>query len=121
MRGSRFSTGRLLIGISLIGLGIAGCGDRQDGVDETKRRGDLIVQALNKYYAVKKQYPATLDDLCPQYLREIPGPTWGLEAWIYEPRKSDFQLQVNETSRTGDGDSYWLRFEGEKWGWQMGD
>jgi hypothetical protein len=90
-------------------------------VDETKRRGDVVIQALNNFHADHGRFPRSLAELSPQYLEEIPEPDWGLRRWLYEPDGSDFYLRVNETEHTGDGDSHWLRYEGDKSGWRMGD
>jgi hypothetical protein len=106
--------GAIFIGARTLGLPTA-------SVDETTRRGDVLVQALNKYRADHGRFPRSLAELSPQYLKEIPQPDWGLRRWIYEPSESDFYLKVNETEHTGDGDSHWLRYEGEKSGWRMGD
>jgi hypothetical protein len=90
-------------------------------VDETKRRGDVLIQALNKYHADNGRFPSALAELSPRYLKEIPEPDWGLRRWLYEASESDFYLQVNETERTPDGDSHWLRYDGEISRWRMGD
>jgi hypothetical protein len=97
-----------------------GCSSESQ-LTETRRRGDLVVVALEQFQQDHGRYPASLDELRPQYLREILPPTWGLKTWLYETTANNYKFGVNESARTGDGDSLWLRYEGEKHGWQMGD
>ena len=40
---------------------------------------------------------------------------------IDESNGKEFTLRVDESVHTGDGNSRWLRYQGEKWGWQIGD
>lgn len=101
-------------------LCVAGCG-RRHGLEETERRGDTIIVALEKYFADQAQYPPFLNDLTPQYLQEVPAPTWGLETWEYSTTGNEFLLGVNESTNTGDGDAFWFRYLGEEHGWQTGD
>jgi hypothetical protein len=89
--------------------------------DETIRRGDIIVQALNKYYANHHQYPALLTDLSPRYLEDIPAPTWGLQMWKYTSLPNEFEIGVDESNSTGNGDALWLKYLGPRLGWQTGD
>lgn len=79
------------------------------------------MNALKRYHADHGQYPATLDDLTPHYLQEIPPPTWGLRTWYYSPNATSFQIGVDESKYTGDGNSHWFRYLGDKHGWQTGD
>lgn len=69
-------TGLLL---SLIALALTAC-LRSGSLKETRRRGDVIVQALERHHAEHSQYPATLTELCPKYLNRIPPPAWGMRA-----------------------------------------
>jgi hypothetical protein len=98
----------------------AGCSNESQ-LNETRRRGDLVVVALSKFQRDHGRYPASLDELRPKYLCEIPLPTWGLKAWHYATSREGYEFGVNESVRTGDGDSTWLRYEGQNHGWQMGD
>ena len=89
--------------------------------DETKNRGDIVIQALEQFKATNGIYPATLGELTPSYLKEIPLPKWGLQQWIYERKTTgDFNLQVNESIHTGDGNARYLRYY-KKEGWGTGD
>jgi len=113
----------VLIGTAAIACVLAIYASR-GSIKETTRRGDIIVQALNKYRADHNRYPASLVELCPHYLVTIPAPDWGLRAWDYKPDPTStagFDLGVNETERTADGSSRWLRYFGPQFGWDTGD
>lgn len=57
---------------------------RDEGrLEESKDRGVVIVEALQRYHADQGIYPAELNDLVPQYAPRIEEPTWGLERWRY--------------------------------------
>jgi type II secretory pathway pseudopilin PulG len=105
----------------LSSLVFAGCSNSQPQLKETEQRGNKIIQALKRYRTDTGDYPKTLVELSPKYLQEIPLPTWGLKEWIYEADANSFNLQVNETIYTGDGNSHWFRYLGEMHGWQTGD
>jgi hypothetical protein len=96
----------------------AGCSDKRR-IDETKRTGNQVIQALEQFRSDRGHYPKSLSDLSPKYLRELPAPTWGVKKWQYEANKGEFTLRVDESVHTGDGDSRWLRYQGKGWG--MGD
>jgi hypothetical protein len=125
VRGRQFALVWLLIAAlvsSAVLLGALRFSGSSGSIDETVRRGNIIIQALNKYHEDRGQFPATLTDLRPEYLKEIPTPDWGLRAWKYgREAGTSFYLGVDETKYTGDGDSRWLRYDGPKWGWQEGD
>jgi len=53
------------------------------GVAQTKQRGDVICHAIDAYRAKTGKYPARLEDLQPEFLREIPQPTVGHKQWNY--------------------------------------
>ena len=65
-------------------------------VDESKRRGDLVVQAIELYQNENDEYPQQLDDLVPKYIGTLPLPTAGACKWEY--------------SRSTEPRGYWLRF-----------
>jgi hypothetical protein len=106
--------------VALCVVCVAGC-TNDNNLVETERRGDIIVGALKKFHADHGHYPAFLNDLSPQYLNEIPPPTWGLETWKYTPNSTDFYFGVDESTSTGDGDSLWFNYLGDVDGWQTGD
>lgn len=121
MNTPRFSLKSLLIGTTLVAFALLAYLSI-GSIDETKRRGDVIVQALNKYRVDHSQFPAALADLSPKYLANIPEPKWGLRVWKYHRTNAgEFYLGVDESVRTGDGDSLWFQYLGRRDGWQTGD
>ena len=91
-----------------------------DAIKETTKRGNIIVDALERYHSDHGKYPDVLAALIPEYEPNIPLPTWGLGEWIYDPTDSGFDLRVNESKNTGDGNSRWLKYLGPKLGWETG-
>jgi hypothetical protein len=87
---------------------------------KTQQRGDRIVMALTQYRADHGRYPESLGELSPAYLKDIPHPTWGLREWKYRGQTSEFNLRVDESTRTGDGNSHYLEYV-EGYGWQLAD
>ena len=65
---------------------------------ESERRGDVIVEALRAHKARHGRYPATLDDLAPDFLPAIEKPTAGTGEWDYRTFDSGqgFQLMFGE-------------------------
>jgi hypothetical protein len=53
-------------------------------VAETKRRGDVVRNALKEYRTKTGSFPEKLDALVPQYLNAIPQPTVGKRIWKYD-------------------------------------
>ncbi len=105
----------------LVAVLIAGCSGASR-LPETEQAGNQIVKALGQYSADHGRYPLSLSDLSPKYLSDIPSPTWGLQEWRYSSDRPDrFGLQVDESTRTGDGNAKWFRYLGPKYGWQLGD
>ncbi len=90
-------------------------------IDETKKTGNEIVKALDAYYTENNQYPDSLDDLTPKYLAEVSPPVWGLKRWKYYGLQNEFYLRVDESEKTGDGYSQWLRYYPDIREWQTGD
>ncbi len=62
-------------------------------IDETKRRGDVLSEALKKYRADNGKYPAKLTDLVPKYTPSILLPTAGRREWEYWSYENDFGLK----------------------------
>lgn len=107
----------LLLAISCSG----GCTSDRAKIDETKKRGNQIIQALERFRADQGHYPTSLTDLVPKYIHTLPSATWGTRTWKYAADANGFTLSVDESVHTGDGQSRWLRYQGEKLGWQTGD
>lgn len=70
----------------------------EDSLEESKRRGAVIVDALAEYRADHGTYPAHLVMLAPRYVTAVEPPTWGLRAWRYRTytpgEEPYFQLSV---------------------------
>ncbi len=76
-----------IIAIVLAAIAVSGCDKFRSyvaaeswkwsvtGIAETKRRGDVICHAIDAYRARTGKYPSHLEDLQPEFLREIPQPT----------------------------------------------
>jgi hypothetical protein len=83
------------------------------GIAETRRRGDIISEAIEVYRAKTGKFPAALEELQPNFLREIPQPTVGAKQWEYEliDQGTNYSLQVvasefgKQLSRASEG---WL-------------
>jgi hypothetical protein len=73
------------------------------GEAETKRRGDLIISAIEKYHAETGAYPPTLTSLVPEYMTEIPAPVVGKGVWHYlvRPERQFYEISVEDEARTG--------------------
>ena len=115
------ASGAVLFMLIPVAMCFSGCASEQVKIEESKRRGDEIIHALEEFRAEKGHYPRALNELLPKYMPEIPPPTWGLREWQYTVATNEISLRVDESVRTGDGDSLWLRYEGSQLGWQVGD
>ena len=61
-----------------------GCeGQPTSARSETRKRGNVIVTALNRYKDDHGKWPTSLGALKPAYLSKIPKPTWGTQHWNY--------------------------------------
>ncbi len=101
-------------------LTTSGCERWSDSrIRETKRRGEIIAPAIEAYRAKYAKYPPHLEDLKPDFLREIPQPTAGGREWDYlvvsEGREWALSVVGSEwgpqLTRISDGD--WLYFPGD--------
>ena len=82
------------------------------GMAETRRRGDIVCHALDAYSLKNGKYPFKLEEIRPEFLREIPQPTTGYKEWDYtllddgvdyslQVLASEFGPQLHKTSRRG--------------------
>jgi hypothetical protein len=55
----------------------------QGPLEESKERGVVIVEALQRYRAAHGTYPPELAELVPDYAPRIEEPSWGLARWRY--------------------------------------
>lgn len=77
----------LISAVGLLAFVFAGCHNwnwRESQVAETKKRGDAVRHALSEHNKKTGAFPASLDALVPQYLKEIPQPTVGQRKWNYK-------------------------------------
>jgi hypothetical protein len=117
---TRFSIKGLLLAVAIIAVVIVVC-QRTGSVEIAKLQGDKIIKALKQYGANHGEYPASLSDLCPQYLEHIQSPWWGVREWTCTRAKGDFELGVRETESAPDGEHYWLYQVGASGRWEMMD
>jgi len=75
------------------------------GIAETRRRGDIISEAIEAYRAKTGKYPAELRELQPEFLHEIPQPTVGYKQWQY--------------GLIDQGTNYWLQVVASEFGQQL--
>lgn len=109
----------VLVSVCLISIGV-GCGKRSwssKNVEESKKRGGIIVVALDNYKQSKGAYPKSLDELVPAYLASIPQPAAGNTNWTYigGPPDSDFMLEFS--GPTDRDPQYWFDSETRHWEW----
>lgn len=73
----------LAVGLLLVNI-ISACSNwTRENINESQRRGDEIVSALETYQAKHHSYPAKLKELVPMYLAEIKPPLAGNKQWEY--------------------------------------
>jgi len=61
-------------------------------IEESKKRAEPIIVALEEYFSVHGTFPKRLEDLVPEYIEELPPPTAGTRQWRYKPRERAFSL-----------------------------
>lgn len=52
-------------------------------VGESMRRGDRIVEAIERFERAKQRLPETLDELEPEFMKDVASPTAGDRVWQY--------------------------------------
>jgi hypothetical protein len=114
--------------IAFLALLLISCGPLfgKSRLAETKRRGNMIVLAIEQYHADHHEYPTKLELLLPKYIETLPNPEWGVRKWKYSRTVTrndtpDFELRVNESSQTGDGMWRYYAYYPETKGWEIGD
>jgi len=81
-------------------------------IERTKRSGEAVIDALDRYQEDHDVYPKSLQELVPRYLGVIPRPAAGVREWRYGPfqgRSDQFLLVV---------DSRWkgvMFYDGPQW------
>jgi hypothetical protein len=78
------TTGRAIVVISMLILAQS-CSKWTDReVERTKRAGEEVRSALDRFRAETGLYPTNLDLLIPKFLPKIPQPTVGEKRWDYK-------------------------------------
>lgn len=75
-RSKLYATGLFILGL-IVGLVPGGAIARGQN-EQARQRGDSIYFAAQEYYAKFGGYPASLDDLVPDFLNEVPRPGVGV-------------------------------------------
>lgn len=80
---------------------LAGCNSEFSNADllVNQERGDLLVSALNQYYNEHALYPASLAELTPTYLSELPENTRGNPFFYKTHEFHGYQLCLDTQSR----------------------
>jgi len=80
--------------LSILGIGVLGGCEKWSvsRIEESKRRAEPIVTALEAYLANHGAFPERLDALVPRYMQSIPDPTAGSRKWHYSVRDNCFSL-----------------------------
>ena len=97
---------------------ISGCSNgnwSDDKVKDSQVRGDRIASALNQHYTDKGSFPATLEDLVPDYIQEIEPPLAGNQRWKYNviDSGSDFTLIFEDNSSSLP--TSWRKSQSKRW------
>src|SRR5436190_1477550 len=81
-------------------------------LEETERRGNQVVEGLERFRTDHGTYPDSLQELSPKYMQEVLPPTWGLKTWIYaaERERKGYDLRVHESVHTGNGASHFFAY-----------
>jgi hypothetical protein len=67
-----------------LGAGVYIYAHRDTGdIEESKRVGAVLVEALYRHRAERGTYPDSLEQLVPDYVESVAPPTWGLRRWRY--------------------------------------
>ena len=70
----------------------------------TKRLGQTVIEALQRYQSERGDYPGSLEMLEPRYLAQVPSPQYGVREWSYrtlvdEAGRSEFVLAFHANGR----------------------
>lgn len=55
----------------------------EETVGESMKRGDRIVEAIERFERAKQRLPVTLDELEPEFTQDVASPTAGDRVWEY--------------------------------------
>ena len=97
-------------------LGLGGCSKWSDEkVDESKKRGDRIIAALENYRNEHSAYPNSLNDLMPKYLKSIEPPVAGNCKWRYDTYEDGKAFRLIFEDETPDEPTGWYDSKKERW------
>jgi hypothetical protein len=78
---------------ALVVIRLGGCESwSPSSIEESKKRAEPIIAALEAYYTAHGQFPKTLQDLVPEHIDELPQPAAGTGQWHYASREGSFSL-----------------------------
>ena len=60
-------------------------------LEELRGQASAVFDAIEQYRKVHEAYPASLADLVPDYISDIPTPSWGQGRWDYLPPNPEVQ------------------------------
>ncbi|MBL8696097.1 MAG: hypothetical protein JNJ88_18520 [Planctomycetes bacterium] len=88
-----FALLKLLAGALLVACAVAYCRPQEQKwnssvVSESQKRGEEIVNALDRFVHVRGEFPEKLSLLLPEFLAELRPPVAGSRQWDYEPIRS---------------------------------
>ena len=79
----------------------AGCGGNADWtadrIEQSERRGDDVVRALESYHSKNGKYPNALVQLQPEFIRVIAPPLAGRQKWDYVGSDRGYMLSFRRT------------------------
>jgi hypothetical protein len=70
-------------------------------LDESRRRGADVVEALSAYHTDHGTYPERLSMLIPRYASTVEPPTWGMRRWSYRTYVADTGTVADSASDAG--------------------
>jgi len=111
---------RIMVVVVILACGwasiLSGCNYQasEKKIRETTARGDVIVKELDRYRDDAGVFPATLSDLVPDYLAEIPAPVVG-RGWEYTPTDDQRRYQL-ATDSPGLTTVIYIKHDWDNWG-----
>ncbi len=73
-------------------------------IERTKKRGDVIIKAIESYRKDHNELPKKLDNLKPDYIKLLPRPMVGKRKWtyhIYLVDTHEYYIQVESKYKNG--------------------
>ncbi len=86
-------------------------------VEESKRRGAQIIEALEKIKRNEGVYPKSLEELVPKYLASLPQPAVATAKWTYIGAASDDDFLLKFSGPTDRDPVYWYHSKAGFWEW----